>query len=172
MQPLSICIREKETCNIVIATEVSLFSWLPEKCLPVYYSTVFSLIWSMAYCQKVTVAFGKVVAQLIWNLQPNSFMKNVKNRIRISIPLSLTWQRLLTLSVMMVSGKSCQSLAVHLSSSPWYVHSMMPACMSPQWWPVIWCLPHHKWSQTRMCAGPNTVQHIVYCFAIACILRW
>ena len=25
----------------------------------------------------------------------------------------------------MVSGKSCQSLAVHRSSSPWYVHSMM-----------------------------------------------
>ena len=123
MPPLSICIREKETGNIVIATEVSLFSWLPGKCLPIYYSTIFSLIQSMAYCQKVSVAFQKVTVKLTWYLEPKSSKKNAKNRIRISIPLWLIWQRLLTLSVMMVSGKSCQSLAVHLSSSAWYVHS-------------------------------------------------
>ena len=28
-------------------------------------------------------------------------------------------------TVTMVSGKSCQSLAIHLSSSPWYIHSIM-----------------------------------------------
>ena len=69
MPALFICIREKETGNVVIATEVSLFSHLPGKCFPVYYSTVFLLIWSMAYCQKVHLAFGKVTVQLTWYLQ-------------------------------------------------------------------------------------------------------
>ena len=58
--------------------------------LPVYYSTVFMLVWSMAYCQKVNVAFGKVAVQLTWYLQPESLKKNAKNSIRISIHLSLT----------------------------------------------------------------------------------
>ena len=49
MPLLFLCIREKETGNGVIATEVSLFSQLMGKYLPVFYSTALLLIWSMAY---------------------------------------------------------------------------------------------------------------------------
>ena len=67
--------KRKRNGNVVIVSEVSPFSQLPAKCLAVYYSIIFSFIWSMAYCQKVSVAFGKVMVDLTWYLHPDSSRK-------------------------------------------------------------------------------------------------
>ena len=170
MPPLVICIREKETSNVVIATKVSLFSWLAGSACP-----------STTQPSSCSSGAWPIARKSLWLLGRSSYNWHSICSSTASRKMPRTNSGSLFLFHWPDKGFwHCVlwwSLENHVKG--WLPTNIHHPSMFTPWWDACIFLNDgqssdvcHKWRQTRMCAGPDIVQHIVYQYAIGCILRW
>ena len=85
-----------------------------------------------------------------------------------NVDLYTTWWKPLIPSAAMASGASWVSLDALTDSSRWSVSSMT-ACRLKSLTTESHQLPSEKRSETKLCAGSNTVQHDAHCHADRCL---